>query len=165
MAIYTHLIMKISHYVCINIIIPIMAKDFSKTFQVKTPVKEVFLKIKDVRVWWSGLFAEEFKGASEKINDEFEFRAGEGLHYSKQRLVELIPNRKIVWLVTESNLSFLQNPKEWEETRLVFDLEEKNGNTVVTFTHVGLNPEVECYENCAPAWSQYLTDKLLPLIS
>ena len=37
--------------------------------------------------------------------------------------------------------------------------------TQLVFTHEGLTPEIECYESCAPSWSQYLHTKLLPLIN
>jgi hypothetical protein len=89
------------------------------------------------------------------MGDEFSFLAGGGMHFCKQKLIELIPNKKIVWLVTESNLSFLENPKEWENTKLIFDISEKENKTKVTFTHKGLEPQIECYDGCSNAWTQY----------
>lgn len=86
----------------------------------------------------------------------FSFSAGRGAHNTRQKLVELIPNQKIVWQVTESNLSFLNNPKEWENTRLIFDITRIADKTHVTFTHEGLKPQIECYEECSGAWRQYL---------
>ena len=57
--------------------------------------------------WWKGLFAEEITGKSQQIGDEFSFRAGNGAHFSVQKLIDSIPNQKITWLVTQSHLSFL----------------------------------------------------------
>ncbi|WP_425476370.1 hypothetical protein [Paraflavitalea speifideaquila] len=48
---------------------------------------------------------------------------------------------------------------------MIFDITEKGGKTQLVFTHEGLTPEVECYDSCAPAWTQYLQNKLLPLIN
>jgi len=141
-----------------------MKKSFSKSFIVDKPAAEVFNAIKNVRGWWSGLFSEEFEGSTEKIGDEFSFRAGGGVHYSKQKLVEVVPNKKIVWLITDSELSFLKNKNEWTGTRIVFDLSEEGDKTRLTFTHEGLVPEFECYDTCSSVWSQYLQERLLPLI-
>ena len=81
-------------------------KDFTTTLLVSQTPEEVFKAVINVRSWWSGYYSEEFVGATEKLGDEFSFRAGEGAHYSKQKLVEIIPGKKLVWLITESELSF-----------------------------------------------------------
>ena len=141
------------------------ARDFTFTLETKNSPEQVFWAIRDVRSWWSGLYSEEFSGETENLHDEFSFRAGEGAHYSRQRLVEVIPNKKVVWLITEGELSFIEKTDEWVGTRVIFEISEKNGKTQLVFTHDGLTPEVECYDSCAPAWSMYLKDKLLPLIS
>lgn len=139
--------------------------DFSLTLTtVRTP-EEVFKAITNVRGWWSGYYSEEIEGGSERPGDEFTFRAGDGVHYSKQKLVEVIPDKKLVWLVTESELSFVERKHEWTGTRIIFDIFEKEDRTELVFTHEGLNPDFECYEACAPTWTQYLQNKLLPLIN
>lgn len=130
----------------------------------KTP-EEVFTAVTNVRKWWSGYYSEQIEGNTEKLHDEFVFRAGDGLHYSKQKLVEVIPNKKIVWLVTDSELSFLENKSEWTGTKIIFEISKKGGNTQLVFTHQGLTPEVECYDACSPVWIQYLQNKLLPMIT
>lgn len=126
---------------------------------------EVFNAVRNVRDWWSGYYSEEIKGGTEKLNDEFSFRAGDGVHYSKQKLIEVIPNKKIVWLITESDLSFLEKKDEWTGTKVIFDISPRGNQTQLVFTHEGLIPEIECYNSCAPAWSQYLLNKLLPMIT
>jgi hypothetical protein len=140
-------------------------EDFTLTLTTKKNPKEVFAAITNVRGWWSGYYSEEITGDTDKAGDEFIFRAGPGLHYTKQKLVEVIPNKKLVWLVTESELSFVNEKHEWTGTKLIFDIAEKDGKTELVFTHEGLNPEFECYEACAPTWAQYLQNKLLPLIN
>jgi len=127
--------------------------------------KEVFNAIKNVRGWWSGLYSEEFEGRTDKLDEEFTFRAGEGAHYSKQKLIEIIPDKKLVWLVTDSNLTFLENKTEWTGTKIIFEISKKGNKTQIRFTHEGLVPEVECYDSCAPAWAQYLKEKLRNVIS
>jgi activator of Hsp90 ATPase-like protein len=140
-------------------------KDFTLTLTTERTPQEVFTAITNVRGWWSGYYAEEFMGSTDKLGSEFSFRAGNGLHYTKQKLVEVIPNKKIVWLITESELSFVEKKHEWTGTKVIFDISKKGDKTELVFTHEGLNPEFQCYEACAPSWTQYLQNKLLPLIN
>ena len=89
-------------------------------------------------------------------SDEFNFKAGDGVHFSNQKLIELIPHKKIVWLVTESNLSFLKKTNEWTGTKICFELMNDGQKTKVIFKHLGLVPNIECYESCSGAWVKYL---------
>jgi hypothetical protein len=141
-----------------------MAKDFTTTFLVNESPEEVFNAIRNVRGWWQGLYSEEINGMTENMNDEFTFCAGDGAHFSKQKLIEVIPGEKVVWLVTQSELSFLKKKEEWDGTRIIFDISKKGTQTQLRFTHQGLLPEIECYDACSTAWASYLKEKLLPLI-
>jgi len=140
-------------------------QNYTTTLLVDQTPEEVFNAVRNVRGWWSGYYSEVIKGDTEKLNDEFSFRAGDGVHYSKQKLVEVIPNKKVVWLITESDLSFLEKRDEWTGTKVIFDISTKDNKTQLVFTHDGLIPAIECYNSCAPAWSQYLQNKLFPLIA
>ena len=140
-------------------------KNFTTAIIVDQTPEEVFNAVRNVRGWWSGYYSEEIKGDTEDLNDEFSFRAGGGAHYSRQKLVEAIPSKKVVWLVTDSKLDFLEKKDEWTGTKVIFDISTKGNKTELVFTHEGLIPEIECYNSCAPAWSQYLQNKLLPLIT
>ena len=117
---------------------------------------EVYSLLLNVKEWWSGLFCEDIKGKYDRIGDEFTFNAGDGIHYSKQKLIELVPYQKIVWLVTESNLSSLTDTNEWTGTKICFDIEKRENFINIIFTHKGLIPDIECYDQCTNAWTQYL---------
>jgi hypothetical protein len=138
--------------------------NFSLTLFSKQTPEKVFQAIINVRDWWSGYYGEEFIGETKNLNDEFSFNAGDGAHYSKQKLIEVIPNKKVVWLITDSKLSFIEKTDEWIGTKVIFEISEKNDATQLTFTHEGLTPEIECYNSCAPAWTQYLQNKLQIII-
>ena len=85
-------------------------KDFTYSFTSSQSIEKIFENLLDVRKWWFGVYDETIKGKSKKVNDEFTFLDGGGVHDTTQKMVELIPNKKIVWLVTKSNLSFLKKP-------------------------------------------------------
>jgi len=140
-------------------------EDFTLTLITDESPHRVFGTIKDVRAWWSGFYDEKFEGKSDAPGDEFGFWAGGGAHYTKQKLVALVPDKKVEWLVTESNLDFLVNKEEWLGTRIRFEISRKADKTHLKFTHEGLTAESECYTSCEPGWMLYLQNKLAPMIN
>ena len=85
--------------------------------------------------------------------------------FSKQKLVEVIPEKKVVWLVTDSKINFVEDKQEWTNTKILFEIAENNGKTQIDFSHVGLVPEVECYNSCTNAWGQYIKGSLFKLLT
>lgn len=124
---------------------------FSAAFMANTHPEAAFEAINNVRGWWT----ENMEGNSANLNDEFEVRFGD-VHYSKQKLETVIPGKKIVWLVTDSRLNFLEDKSEWTNTRISFDITQRDGQTEVRFTHEGLVPAIECYGACSNAWGYYV---------
>ncbi len=133
-------------------------KNFTVTIEVLKTPQEVFNCItNDVSKWWGG---KDFEGSSKKLNDEFIIHHP-GAHYSKQQVIELIPNEKLVWLVTASTLHWLKNdPHEWANTKMIFEITTKDSKTFLNFTHEGLIPELECYVLCKQGWTMVVTDWL-----
>src|SRR5260370_42159552 len=125
--------------------------DFTTTLLVDQTPAEVFNAINNVRGWWS----EEIEGSTEKLNDEFKYHF-EDIHSCKMKLIEVIPNQKVVWLVLENYFKFTQDETEWTDTKVSFDISEQDGKTQVIFTHYGLVPEYECFEICQEAWTTYI---------
>src|SRR5882762_5664744 len=124
----------------------------------QTP-KQVFDAINNPQNWWSG----EIKGSTTKLNDEFTYRYKE-LHYSKQRIVELIPKQKVVWLVTESTINYAEDKNEWTGTKISFEISEGENKTLLRFTHLGLDPRIECFDSCSNSWTQLVQQSLFSLI-
>jgi len=131
-------------------------KNYTFSFESSQTPQTIFETLIDVRKWWVGLFDEDIEGNSDILYEEFTFKAGDGVHYTKQQLNDLIHNQKVFWKVTESNLSFVDKTDEWTNTEFGFEISKEGDKSKVTFTHYGLVPKFECYDNCAGAWTQYL---------
>lgn len=136
------------------------SKNFTTTILTDQTPKEVFDAINNVSAWWQG----EIKGSTTKLNDEFDYRM-EDIHFSKQKIVELIPGEKVAWLITDSKLNFLKDKKEWTGTKIIFDISRVKNKTQLRLTHEGLVSDIECYDACSNGWTQLIQKSLFSLIT
>ncbi|MDA4123021.1 MAG: SRPBCC domain-containing protein [Thaumarchaeota archaeon] len=135
-------------------------QSFTAAFTVDQTPEEAFAAINNVRAWWSG----NIEGSTDKIGDVWTYRY-EDVHYSKQKITELIPGKKVVWLVLDSHLNFVKDKTEWNGSKITFVITKKGKKTEVRFTHVGLIPEYECFDACSNAWGSYINGSLRRLIT
>jgi hypothetical protein len=135
-------------------------KDFTTAILVDQSPVQAFDAICNVRGWWS----ENIDGGTQKTGDEFDY-AYLDVHRCKIRLTEITPGKRIVWHVLDNYFNFIQDQSEWKDTRVVFDITEKDGNTILRLTHEGLTPQYECYKICHNAWTHYVQDSLFGLIT
>lgn len=101
----------------------------------KSPV-EVFNQLIDLAKWWP----EDFEGEDVRLYSEFILTIGDS-HYSKNKVIEFVPNQKLIWLTTESNRK-LDN-YDWTGTKMIFELDPKGDGTELKFTYDGVVPEDE----------------------
>ncbi|WP_291911053.1 SRPBCC domain-containing protein [Chitinophaga sp. CB10] len=135
------------------------SRSYQVSFLLDKAPATVYRAICEVDQWW----CTHFNGASANTGDEFDVTFGD-VHYSKHKVVEAVPFKRIIWLVTDSKLSFLKDQQEWTGTKNIFEIDTLEGKTRLTFTHQGLEPEVECYEACTKGWQQFIADSLVPYI-
>ena len=136
------------------------SQDYSLAFTVDQTPEEVFHAINDVPAWWSG----EVKGETVKLGGEFTYEV-EGAHYSKQKITESVPGKKVVWHVVDARLAFVKDKAEWKGTDIVFDIARKGDKTEVHFTHKGLASAFECYKDCSNAWGMLVNGNLRKFIA
>ena len=134
--------------------------DFTTSFVVDQTPAEVFAAINNVRGWWG----EDVEGSNDKVGDEFTYRV-QDIHLSKLRVIELIPNEKVVWLVLENHMNFVDDQTEWVGTKISFDIAGKGDQTEVRFAHLGLVPQYECFDVCSNAWGSLMHSSLPSLIA
>lgn len=135
-------------------------RNFTSRISVDQTPREVFNAINNVRGWWS----EEIEGNTEKLNDEFNYHYKD-VHRCKMKIIESVPDKKIVWLVLDNYFSFTKDKSEWIGTKIIFEISRQDNKTQIQFTHEGLIPEYECYNACVNGWIQYIEHSLLSLIT
>lgn len=133
--------------------------DYHKTMTVDASAEEAMRKISEVNGWW----AKNFIGKADNLHDKFSVRFGET--YVDFQVSDLIPDRKVVWKVTDCHLHWIKAQKEWMDTEVVFELSKKGNETRIDFTHIGLVPGVECYHDCEVGWNGHLTGSLVEFIN
>lgn len=138
-------------------------QNYHRTITVNASPEETMKKISQVS-WWK----KDFKGSAKKLNDKFTVPFGElnGESSFVDFIVsELVPSKKVVWKVTDCNLPWFKDKKEWNNTEVVFVLSPENDKTRIDFTHVGLVPEVECYQACESGWDVHVIRDLVKFIN
>jgi hypothetical protein len=135
-------------------------QDYTTTILVSQTPKVVFNAINNVRGWWS----EDIEGRTDQLNDVF-FYHYKDIHLCKIKLIEVVPDKKVVWQVLDNYFSFIDDKSEWKDTKIIFDISTEGDQTKLQFTHEGLVPEYECYQICFEAWSNYINNSLYKLIT
>ena len=93
---------------------------FTATITVDQTPKEAMEAIKNIRGWWS----KQLEGSTDKLGDVFTYRYKD-LHSCKMKLVEVIPQKRVAWLVEDNYFSFTKDKSEWKGTKIVFDVSPK----------------------------------------
>ena len=130
--------------------------NYSVVIEVEKSPDDVFNYVINLSQWWP----EEFEGEDIKLNDEFVFRSGDS-HYSKNKVIEFVPNKKVIWLVTES-IRRTDN-YEWTGTKMIFELVPKDGSTMLKFTYDGVVLENE-YDRLVQICDMTIKEKLYNFI-
>ena len=129
--------------------------DFHCSISAMISPNEATEKISKVPDWWGITFS----GSSEKQHDKFTVKMG-GESFFNFTVTEFIAGKRIAWLITDCNMPWYSDKKEWANTKIIFDLAGNNDLTELRFTHEGLTSELECYKDCAPGWTHWIKTSL-----
>ena len=135
-------------------------QNFTTTIWVAESPAVVFKAVNNPRAWWS----EEIQGNTDKLNDEWTYHFQDS-HRCKMKVIEMIPDKKVTWLVEENYFKFTRDPTEWTHNEIVFEISKQGDSTQLVFTQIGLVPTYECYNVCRDAWTGFIQISLKSLIS
>src|ERR1700759_4977063 len=129
------------------------------SINVNADAQKTFENICRVTAWWAG----NIDGNTNNLNDVFTINWGET--FVKFKITTFQPYSYIVCIVTDCNLPWLKNKKEWNDTSVEWSISEENHQTKISMTHIGLTPNIECYEGCEQGWNFFTGKSLLNLIN
>jgi uncharacterized protein YndB with AHSA1/START domain len=69
---------------------------------------------------------------------------------NEMEIKELTQNKRVEWNITVSI-------DEWVRTTILFELEEKEGKTILRFTHAGWRVATDLYAECTYDWGRFMT--------
>ena len=107
--------------------------------------------------WWTSMSA-KFVKVGDQAKTDFGVES-----YWVFEAKTLSPNVLIELKCVDSHMigDFVDDPQEWCTTTLRFDIEkEDTGDSKVTLTHVGLTPEMQCWEVCKKGRDHYILGSL-----
>jgi len=97
-----------------------------------------------VRNWWT-----KDCSIGNEIGAVAEFHFNRGRVTFRMRIDELEKPERIVWYC-------LDGDPEWEDTRLVFEIYETSGKTVLEFSHLDWRSTDGIFAMCSYDWARYL---------
>lgn len=135
-------------------------ENFSSSILVDQTPQQVFTAVNNVRGWWS----EQIEGPTDQLNETFNYHF-QDVHRCQMKVIELLPGKKVAWLVLDNYFKFTKDQTEWKGTKVIFDITAKGNQTQLQFTHQGLVPAHECFIICRDAWTNYIQNSLRSLIT
>jgi hypothetical protein len=136
-----------------------MSDDLSLSWTVARSPREVYDAVWDVHGWWGA----DIVGTASAVGDVFEFEVP-GTHWTRIEVTRLEPDALVEWRVLENRMTFVRDQTEWVGSTIRFAIAPEGGGTRLDFTHVGLTPAWECYENCSVGWDWYAAHSLPQLV-
>ena len=73
-----------------------------------------------------------------------------GTFRNEMKVILLNPNKKVEW-------KCINSIEEWMDTNISFDLEEKEGRTLLRFTHSGWRAVTDTFAGCTYDWGRFMT--------
>jgi len=134
-------------------------QNYTTTIVVEQSPSEVFNAVNNPRSWWST----DIEGITDQLNAEWNYRFGDN-HRSKMKIVEMIPDKKVVWLVEENYFKNAKDQTEWVGNKITFEISKQDNKTKLVFTQIGLTPTNDCYKACDWAWTGFIQKSLQSLI-
>lgn len=129
-------------------------RNYEHTITVNLAPNMIFNAItQEMSNWWTGMTS-VVKHVGDKTTAKFE----DGTSWSFE-VVTLQENKLIeLHCYAANHIHPVTTPEmrnEWENTTLRFEIVPRGVETDIHFTHVGLTPEVNCYDICHSGWDHF----------
>ena len=120
--------------------------DFRSTKTFAASPDAVFSALTDIDAltgWWTPA------GGGAEAGETLRFLMGD--QEVVMRVAEADRPSRVSWSVL-----VCEPASDWVGTSIIFDLEAVGAGTELRFHHAGLNPQLECFEQCQAGWTHFL---------
>ncbi|MBA3948226.1 MAG: SRPBCC domain-containing protein [Herpetosiphonaceae bacterium] len=128
-------------------------ENYTQTLHIHTSPHRLYQAVTTapgLKGWWSDNTVAD--------NDEMTVRFGGG-NFQTMRLVDPTPDQHVAWEWIAQNFPVpgTAQTDEWVGTRVVFEIQANpDDSSTLVFTHMGLTPQLACYDLCNPGWHSSL---------
>lgn len=134
-------------------------KNYQKTISCHVTAEQAYRAITEqMSQWWTPMSA-QFLTIGDTAKTDFG-----GNSYWVFEVVRLEEYKNIELVCCEANhvhegLSS-DIREEWLDTKLKFEIDEQSDMTNITLTHIGLTPDLLCFDICDAGWNHYFSESL-----
>lgn len=130
---------------------PDPAGHYFKKISIDAPSDTVFkllTTLEGIGSWWQGTV-----GGEPGEGGELRFGTTDSDDYTQVEVTSLVSPSEVAWRVLEDN----GYAGEWNDTTILFHLQEDlDGSTLLSLSHQGLTPVLDCFSDCVEGWSDHL---------
>lgn len=134
--------------------------DFNTTITINNSSKKAYRALtENIKDWWTS----DFEGKSDAENEVFTVRFEKT--FKVMEVIQLVKDENVVWRCEDSliDMEELHNKSEWTGTIIEWNIKVNDKKTVISITHKGLRPQIECYDVCEKGWHSFLNSLRLYL--
>lgn len=99
-----------------------------------------------------------------KVGDRAKFSFPPGKSYWSFEAVALVPGERVEMVCVEAlHLHEGQPPEieqEWLGTKVIWQIRREGDKTAITLEHIGLNPQLLCFDICRQGWDFFFAGSL-----
>lgn len=131
--------------------------NYKTQIETKANIKICFNSVsKEINKWWG-----KTDNSTSKIGDEFSIFFGETEW--RFRVKEYLPFEKITWHCIRANHAhgkMADIKEEWLNSEVNWNFIDNHGKTKISFVHIGLVPELNCFDVCKSGWDYFISTSL-----
>jgi uncharacterized protein YndB with AHSA1/START domain len=119
--------------------------DIRHNVVIKTTPEKVYNAVttqEGIEAWWC-------KNTTAKPELGFVNTFTFGKFYNEMEVTELQPGKRVEW-------TCIKSIDEWVGTTVSFELEERNGNTLLRFSHNGWRAITDTFAGCSYDWALFI---------
>lgn len=136
-------------------------KNYSAMIRVPASPKACFNAVANqMNQWWT----QTVEGGLHRVGDRVTAIFPPGFGHWTFEAVQIDADARIEMVCVDAHHRLAEFgeeiDQEWLGTRVIWEFADKGANTEVSMTHVGLTPELKCWDICMDGWNHFFKTSL-----